>query len=327
MTDGRSGTTAIAGFFAISGFLMARTISENYRGRTPQFYLNRVIRIGPPLAAVMVVTALALWSRHSQPFQITLPAGAYMPVELPSSLNEVMSWNWQGFPLYVYPSFRLLPQAWSLITESAFYLVAPALVLMFGRRVAAIHWVVPLASLNLAINAYGSNWLRSPFAALWIFWLGMQAYFFGRAIRWSDVAGARARQGAVAPVLLVIAMGAGFTSVPEGVIAFVVPVLVGIWLVLGQWHARRSLWVDGFFGNLSYGVFLGHYLSTITMFWIAEAVYRTTGRFGVFGVPDVTEQRLRVSAFCFALLFGVLIHYSCERPLEQVRSRVRVMRT
>jgi peptidoglycan/LPS O-acetylase OafA/YrhL len=328
MGDTPAGTTAIAGFFTLSGFLMARTISENYPGRrAAYFYLNRAIRLGPPLAAVTFGTALALWMRDSQPFRITLPDGAYMPVELPPTFGGLMSVNWGGFPLFAYPSFRLLPQAWSLITESAFYLAAPALVLTFGGRVAALRWTIPAASLYLGLSAYGQNWLRSPFAALWVFWLGMQVYFLARQVRVAPVVAAWLQRVAVVLPLVVIAIAFGYTAVPAAAVPFLVPLLVAAWLGVGQWHSWAGLVADRFLGNLSYGVFLGHFLSTITMYWIAEAVYLRTGAFGIFGIPGVTERKLQVSSFCFALLFGLIIYFCCERPMERIRARIRERRT
>jgi len=59
--------------------------------------------------------------------------------------------------------------------------------------------------------------------------------------------------------------------------------------------------------NISYGIFLEHFLSTMSMYWIAEAVYTRTGVFGIFGVPDVAEVRLRVFSFLFAIVFGAVI--------------------
>ena len=87
MGDSPAGGTAVASFFAISGFLMARTIQENYGGLDyGRFYLNRLIRLAPPLVAVMLLTALMLWWRDSSGFRISLNGPLYMPVEFPSSL-------------------------------------------------------------------------------------------------------------------------------------------------------------------------------------------------------------------------------------------------
>jgi peptidoglycan/LPS O-acetylase OafA/YrhL len=81
--------------------------------------------------------------------------------------------------------------------------------------------------------------------------------------------------------------------------------------------------LDRLAGNISYGVFLGHFLSTMSMYWIAEAVYTHAGVFGIFGIPDVAEVRLRVSSFLFAIVFGTLIYVAFERPFERLRASLR----
>jgi peptidoglycan/LPS O-acetylase OafA/YrhL len=332
MGDRPAGTTAIAGFFTISGFLMARTILENYSDGARRadgflrFYANRAIRIGPPFIAALAVTWVALWMRDARPFQNHLeggvPTGAYMPVDLPRSPLGVFSLEWRGFPLFVYPSVALLPQTWSLVTETAFYVAAPFLFLSFtATRTRSWRWIVPLASLCLALAGHHSNWLRSALAAVWVFWLGMQVYFLTRMRQRAQ--SPATRHAALVPGVLVVLIGCGITRTSDDLAAFVVPLLVALWLFLGGWNSRASGAWDRRLGNLSYGVFLGHFLGTVAMYWIAEYVYTRTGLFGVFGIPDVTEQRLRVSAFVFALIFGCLIYLLFERPFEKLRTRLR----
>ena len=103
--------------------------------------------------------------------------------------------------------------------------------------------------------------------------------------------------------------------------------LTAAWLALGGWDTRQMAGVDRLAGNISYGVFLGHFLSTISMYWTAEAVYTHTGAFGLFGIPDVSEVRLRVSAFVFAVVFETLIYFAFERPFERLRASVRRRRS
>lgn len=319
-----AGTTAIAGFFTISGYLMARTIADNYRGAAGRFYLNRVIRIVPPLLAVMLLTWIALVARDGQSFQHQLvdgrPAGAYMPVTLPASPWRHLVLAFPGFPLFVSPSVALLPQGWSLVTEGVFYLAAPLIVSLTLRPDAPRwRWLIVAASCALAGVAYadGENWLRSPFAALWVFWLGVEGYRLARA-RTGTAPLAASTAGA-----LVLAIGCGLTGVPDRVAAMLVPLLTGAWLVLGQPDRLPASRWDRRLGNLAYGVFLGHFLSTIAMYWVAEAVYAAGGPFGVFGVPDVTEWRLRASSFACAVLVGAGVYLVVERPLERWRTRVR----
>ena len=183
---------------------------------------------------------------------------------------------------------------------------------------------VPLASIYFAILARETNWLRSAPAALWIFWLGMQTYFLAREHEHSS---AVLRRLAVVPAVLVALVGCGLLQVPERAAMFLVPMLTAAWLALGGWDTRQMAGIDRLAGNISYGVFLGHFLSTMSMYWIAEAVYTQTGAFGLFGIPDVSELRLRVSAFAFAVVFGTLIYLAFERPFERLRASVRRRRS
>ena len=75
-----AGGTAVASFFAISGFLMARTIRENYEGARGalRFYANRCLRILPPFVIVLAATALLLWARESRPYLVNPASGEHM---------------------------------------------------------------------------------------------------------------------------------------------------------------------------------------------------------------------------------------------------------
>jgi len=73
-------------------------------------------------------------------------------------------------------------------------------------------------------------------------------------------------------------------------------------------------------GNLSYGVFLAHFLGTVVMYWIAEYVFAQTGVFGIFGIPDITDLRIHIRAFVFAVLAGMFVYVVFERPFERLRA-------
>ncbi len=325
-----AGGTAVAGFFTISGFLMARTISENYAGAGfPRFYLNRFIRIVPPFVVVLVLTAIVLWIRDSHGFQIKPGSPQrYMPVEFPSALTTLFEWNIEGFPNYFKAQVHLAPQTWSLMLEACFYLAAPLLVMLVARRLTLVVAGIGLASLGLAVastfSTSGSEWMRSPLATGWIFVLGLLAYFYSPLDRLGGTVQRVGRNVAILPALVVVWMAIGNLNLPEGLPFLISPLLVVCWLVLGQWSSRPGNRVDHAFGNWAYGVFLGHFLSTMLMFWTAEAVFNSTGVFGIFGIPDgPTQPLLYLSAYGFALLGGAIINYAVERPLEQLRSRVR----
>jgi peptidoglycan/LPS O-acetylase OafA/YrhL len=56
------------------------------------------------------------------------------------------------------------------------------------------------------------------------------------------------------------------------------------------------------------------------MYWIAEYVFARTR---LFGIPDITDLRIHVSAFVFAILAGVFVYFVFERPFERLRARLR----
>lgn len=325
MGDTQAGGTAVACFFAISGFLMARTIAENYRGNGfLRFYLNRLIRLTPPLLVVVLLTAGLLWVRDSRGFEIEQGSGElYMPVEFPSSLRTLIEHNPAGFPNFVKMQFHLVPQAWSLLVEGGFYLIAPLIVLLVERRLNVVVWALAAVSFLLAVESarLHLDWMRSPFTTVWMFLLGMQTYFLARTSASSKGLGTHARRWAVVPLVIVVAIAMPEVSSLTDVAFMVAPWLVVTWLALGQWHARQGDRVDQTLGNLAYGVFLGHFLGTLSMYWIAETVHRGTGVFGIFGGPN--DSRLLVWSYAFALAVGAAIFYAVERPLDKVRARVR----
>jgi peptidoglycan/LPS O-acetylase OafA/YrhL len=320
----------IGGFFAISGFLMARTIAAHYPGAGfGRFYLNRVIRLAPPLVAAMGLTVLLLHLRDGEGFRIKSGSvGTFMPVEFPPSWLHWFTWGPQPYPLLLAPSFYALPQAWSLVTESCFYLVAPLVAWLLSRRAALLVAIASAASAVLAVQAAAAGngaWLRSPVASFWIFGLGMLTFHLTRRRPFdaSRSSGRRVLATALLGTLLVLT----FHHVPIGqdAVLLVTPLLMLGWLWLSSALDRSPAWGTDM-GNWAYGVFLVHFVSTLTMYWIAEAVYRATGVFGLFGEPDRSDLRLALFSYLFALLFGMGVYYLIERPFEQLRAIVRSRR-
>jgi peptidoglycan/LPS O-acetylase OafA/YrhL len=327
--DTPAGGAAVGGFFVLSGFLMARTIVENYPGSgAPRFYANRLIRLGPPFVAVLALTALTLWIRDSRGFAIVRGSPhLYMPIEFPPAWSEFVELNRHGPPNFVRLQIRLVPQAWSLLVESCFYLLSPLLVWTATRHRLVVLVLVTAASFGLALQSSmlpaGPDWMRSPSSSLWVFTLGMLVYFTNPLARASRLARRIAQPLAAVPIAILIWLATGMTDLAQPAVLLITPALVAVWLVLGQWITRTSPAWDRTIGNYAYGVFLGHFLSTLIMFWLAEAVYRATGVFGIFGAPDEQELRLRLFSFGFALAGGIAIYYAFERPFEALRARLR----
>jgi peptidoglycan/LPS O-acetylase OafA/YrhL len=228
------------------------------------------------------------------------------------------------FPRFLAAQVYLAPQAWSLVVEGVWCLLAPALVaLAFARRRAWL-WVIGLATLVLAVLSVpltGNGWLRSPIAALWVFVLGVLAY--DAAVR----RGPRIEQRWVArlAVAAIVAIALRYVVLPEHAALFVAPLLAVAWLALGGWAARRGGPLDRSLGNLAYGVFIGHFLSALLLLWANEALYHATGAFvfGEHGASTLSERVYRYSFYVAALVGAAAIYYGVERPFERLRSRIR----
>ena len=324
------GGTAVASFFTISGFLMARTIRENYAGASGvrRFYVNRVVRIVPPFIAVLLLTALVLSLRGMHPFLLNRTGAVGFPdVEFAPAWWQTVTMDPAPYPRFVSAQVYLAPQAWSLVVEAVFYLLAPALVALAGARWRPALWMIGLVSLGLAaisVPETGNSWIRSPIDSVWMFVLGVLAY--ESASRFDLRVGQRwIARGAV---VLIVAIALRLVVLPEHSALFVAPLLAVTWLALGGWAVRRGGSLDRRLGNLAYGVFIGHFLSALLLMWSNEGLYQATGQFvlGENGYSTFSERVFRYGFYVAALLGSVALYYGIERPFQRLRSRIRQSR-
>jgi len=156
------GRLAVQTFYLISGFLISYvlTATDTYRHAQLRFYQNRFLRLYPPYLVVALLTLIAhaalgtdFLSRYGE-----IPSDAAAVLLLSNVLlvgqDWVMFMGVHDGQLALTGSFMdsdvplheglLVPQAWTLSVELAFYLVAPFL--LMSRRWL---WLALLASLAL----------------------------------------------------------------------------------------------------------------------------------------------------------------------------------
>ncbi|HVV80330.1 MAG TPA: acyltransferase [Pseudolabrys sp.] len=113
-------------FFVLSGFLITRLLAEETeaQGRIdlPQFYLRRLLRLGPPLLLLLLVyltVAPTIWPQLSEGEHLRDAAltGFYL--------------SDYAFAFWEIP--KLLRHSWSLSVEEHFYLIWPLVVLLLAR--------------------------------------------------------------------------------------------------------------------------------------------------------------------------------------------------
>jgi peptidoglycan/LPS O-acetylase OafA/YrhL len=143
LNGGDAGVTA---FFVLSGYLIT-SILVAQRERTGKidvlaFYRRRFIRLAPALAALIVFTLI---------IGLTVGLRSNWQAGILSCLVYVSNWA-QVFGIAIDP----LGHTWSLAIEEQFYLVWPAMVILFGRRLlrVAIIGIVLIAFLRLVSTGY-----------------------------------------------------------------------------------------------------------------------------------------------------------------------------
>lgn len=306
-------------FFVLSGFLITSLLLgeqiDRSRIRFGAFYGRRALRLLPALylllAAHVVYTAI---TRQSLSTEWLTVRGALLYV-------SNWTWKWDGFR-----SAPGLGQLWSLSIEEQFYLVWPALLLLFfgvRRRTEVVVTVMAAAIVAIALHRAvmwhnGTNWLflylRTDTRAdsLLVGALLAQLWIRGWSPRRGVVASAH-----VASVLLFIAVVfarsekvflyyGGYTLFAIGVAVVIFAVADGRWRGAGvlEWAPLRAV------GRVSYGLYLWH----LPVFYAVNRVGSS------WGAPARVVVALPLSAF-----FTVASWTLLERPILDWRQRRRLI--
>lgn len=274
-----SAATAVQGFYIISGFYMALVLEGKYKS-VGLFYSNRLLRLMPTYFVMMAIAAAALWGLNASAtaspeifatafanpitalvmgfenlaivgqemlFWITIAPDGALAFDPSGALpNEATTLGWQAL---------LVPQAWSLSMELMFYALAPFLVRLNWRRLAAI------AAMSLGLR-FAGLWLPVSYGlwqgrffptVLFLFLLGVLAHrtlpfvarlpkMFGWILNAAVLAMVVALPSSTMPAWMQ-------TWVIYGAIAFAAPFL---------FHAFKDSEIDRWIGDLSYPLYLCH---------------------------------------------------------------------
>ncbi|OWW21692.1 acyltransferase family protein [Noviherbaspirillum denitrificans] len=290
------GVVAVVCFYLISGYVMTGLLRDHYPDarRIPLFYVDRALRLFPQYLTVAGLTLV--WfvtiGRYTA-FLQHAPAW-------PDLVNNLVVVPLNYFMYNGTDKFTLIPPAWSLGAEIQFYLLIPVLLLFRLRMLAFLTGLAVFGAAAwgyLHTDTFGYRLLPG---VLLFFLLGSVLYDARQSNRGVAIAAA----GMLAAVAFgfVLSQSGHLMSPynPETLFGLA----VGLPLVHFLGKLPQQTW-DNRLGDLSYGVFLNHFLI----------------QWAFVGQPLGVRQM--VVYLTAAMMLSALIQRLVERPVLRWRRNLR----
>lgn len=300
-TANKVGAHAVTAFYMISGYLMTKVIHEVYGYSLPgavRFLANRALRIYP-IYWFCLFTTLILIVAYGDGFR------PYSLIAVPD-MKQLL----QNVTLIDLGSSEviLVPPAWSLTVEFAFYI---AMVAMLSRhRFVSVAWFSAslIHTIWLIASAAPFSQRYYPLAAASLFFsIGALLYWYRRSLHWLQLPPL-----AFWPLLLLFCFSPMLiesVGLDRLMIGFYLPIFLFVSLVVTaiQWPESRQ---DRWLGDLAYPVFLLHFLCA----GIVRLVLPTLQPLG---------EVFLVISFVLSLALSVALVRLQSSTIEPMRSRMR----
>ncbi|MEH1785367.1 MAG: acyltransferase [Nostoc sp.] len=294
-----SGVIAVISFFLISGYVMTALIHKNYFDpkKVVWFYLDRIFRIYPQylfniVAVLAVYFIFGLSSTSlSQPSPIGLiqnlliiPMGFYM---IP----------WIG------DKFMIIPPAWSLGLEACFYTLIPFLIIYRLKKITFFLSYLIFFAAYLSILPTDYFGYRLIFGTIYIFIVGSFLYEnnninTNKLVKFILI---------ISVFLLLLATFVGHRLLLPYNREVLIGLILGIPILSLLVKVDRT-YLDDFFGNLSYGLFLSHHLVIF--------------EFDELGIHWNFESILLM--LLFSMFLSLIGFYCFEKPVIKWRKKFRI---
>ena len=331
------GKNAVQLFYMISGFLISYVLVERKTySSIRSFYINRYLRLYPiyflvALLSLLVFVFAAAIGKDVVFFQVYRDAPVAANILLVISNATIFFQDWVMFSaveqkqlvfsadffiseVVLYPGL-LVPQAWTLGVELAFYVIAPFV--LARRRILLL-----LLALSIALRVYllyiglgkSDPWTYRFFPAeLALFLLGALAHqillpFYRKTLPGGGILDAFASLSTY--ILIAVTLVYWLIPVRETIkTIFLFSVFLLLMPLTFEFQSRRR-W-DKWIGDLSYPIYISHML-------IIFIVSLVLGRFG-------SVDKLLVSATVVVLTvgFSIVLNIFVGGPVESLRSRFR----
>jgi len=250
------GTMAVIGFYVISGYVISYLLLNRLKKVTIRsFYLERMVRIYPQFLLHLILAIIVI-----KLFDIESPF-AKNPVTVQTILLNLSLIPLQAKAFF--PSIRealYVPVSWSLSLEISFYLVAPILILR--------NWMRTFAIVSFIIFLLGALGYLHTHTYTYATILGTLQFF---------IVGAWLQQKKYRLLIIwtiaMLILGCLITLIGSWKPPHIQETFVGALLCLFSLTVLRNFRdgpyqkFDDFFGNISYPIFLNHFI----FIWIFQA--------------------------------------------------------
>ncbi|ENZ5479551.1 acyltransferase family protein [Serratia marcescens] len=294
-----NGWIGVGMFFVISGYCMASSSGRAFLGgfsakKYGLYFLKRYLRIAIPF-----YISIVFWFVLIRGFGVAIkPTGFH---DIISHVLFIHNFSEETF-------FSISGVYWSLAVEMQFYLILPALVVLFTTVFGRVLLLVSVFIISILVNLYSESQLLTwgiP-SYLSLFVLGWLCSIYQSEIG-SFIRKLNAQWILVAAfALLLFYKGQGFNNkvklyevLISSVFALLMVSLINRFSGKSVPKVMRSV---AFVGKCSFSIYLYNYI-----FWSLD---RT----------DLTPVKLFV-AFAFVLGFGILMYLSVERQSEKLRRK------
>jgi peptidoglycan/LPS O-acetylase OafA/YrhL len=297
------GVIAVISFFMISGYAMAGKLSAHYptARHIGSFYLDRLVRLFPLYLFFMCITAALFYVGWiaSPDFLSDMTTGRavlnafILPLGIHRDLGIDMSRS------------SFIPQAWSLALEITFYASVPFLMLASKgtlRFVAVLSCAVSVAASMQVIPGSAFLYYLLP-GTLFIFVIGVliktgrDPELLSGLITFSVAAVLYAHMGTAPSIAREVAIGI---------------VLSTIAVALLDRFQRGNHPLDLYLGDLSYGVFLSHFI----FIWLIRTQTETGHS------KPLTDMEILTVMGCSVVTAAISLNL-VERPIDRWRRSLR----
>lgn len=323
------GQVAVQAFFIISGFYMSLILAQKYnKGSVFVFYTNRLLRLFPGYLFMLFVSFGLLYTLdvgifiYIDKFKKVFTHGVFMAVSylwaniavLGQEILFLLGIDTANYSFYWAPhgmasvkawNYVLVPQAWSLSMELYFYMLAP-FILRGGVSWTGVLFIVSLA-LRLFIVSKGPEYdlfLRRFFPAeLCFFLIGSFSYFVYTRIK--DYK--RKYSPGLICCITLLAVLVFYNEINEkyslALLAFTMFLSMPFIFHLAK-HSR----LDRFLGNISYPIYIVHFLIVAIFEEYFEEQYSE-------------EEYPLFTLLAVVFSASLVVYYAIEAPIDRWRQR------